>query len=188
MTESFPLHWPSGKPRTSFPGSSKFGTRSIDQAVNILRKQIALLGGDNAVISTNTRLRLDGLPYSKQPQPTDRGVAVYFGHKKRAMCFASDRWDRVQDNIYAVAMTIEALRGIERWGGGKMMEEAFTGFTALPSNSPWDLIGVKPGASPAEIEAAYRDKAKRWHPDAGGSHEQMSKLNAARSELLGRAG
>jgi hypothetical protein len=128
------------------------------------------------------------MPYSKQPQPSDKGVAVYFSHKKRPMCFACDRWDKVQDNIYAVAMTIEALRGIERWGGGKMMEEAFTGFTALPAPpSPWELLGLKPGASSAEIETAYRDKAKRWHPDAGGNHEQMAKLNAARAELMRRA-
>lgn len=187
MTESFPLQWPAGKPRTSFPASSKFGSRSIDQAINILRKQIALLPGGSVVISTNTKLRLDGLPYSKQAQPADKGVAVYFTHKTRPMCFACDRWDKVQDNIYAIAMTIEALRGIDRWGGGKMMEEAFTGFVALPSNSPWDVMGLKPGASREEIESAFREKAKRLHPDHGGSHEQMAKLNAARTELLRRA-
>jgi curved DNA-binding protein CbpA len=69
-----------------------------------------------------------------------------------------------------------------------MVRQAFTGFVALPSNSPWDLLGLKPGASAADIEAAYRDKAKRWHPDHGGSHEQMARLNAARTELLRRTG
>ena len=186
MTEAWPLQWPVGKPRTQFPGTSKFGPRSLDQAVNILRKQIALLGGGSAIISTNTKLRLDGLPYSKQAQPLDKGVAVYFTHKKRQMCFACDRWDKIQDNIYAVAMTIDALRGIDRWGGGTMMEEAFTGFVSLPSNSPWDVLGLKPGSSREEIEAAFRDKAKKAHPDAGGSNEQMAKLNVAKTELLRR--
>jgi hypothetical protein len=185
MTEAFPLQWPLSKPRTPYPATSKFGSRSIGQAIDILRKQIALLGGEHAVISTNTKLRLDGLPYSQQAQPSDKGVAVYFAHKKRPMCFACDRWDKVQDNVYAVAMTIEALRGIERWGGGKMMEEAFTGFTALPGYSHWDVLGLKPGASATEIEAAFRGKAKLVHPDVGGSEAEMAKLNAARSALLG---
>jgi hypothetical protein len=39
------------------------------------------------------------------------------------MCLACDRWDKVQDNIYAIAMTIEPLRGIERWGSGSMVEQ-----------------------------------------------------------------
>ncbi len=54
-------------------------------------------------------------------------------------------------------------------------------------SKPWEVLGVKQGANAAEIESAYREKAKRWHPDAGGSHEQMAKLNAARAELLARA-
>ena len=69
-----------------------------------------------------------------------------------------------------------------------MVQQAFTGFIALPSNSPWEILGLKPGASSTEIDAAYREKAKRWHPDAGGNHEQMAKLNAARAELMRRVG
>ncbi len=29
----------------------------------------------------------------------------------------------------------------------------------------YDLLGLSPGASPAELKAAYRDLAKVWHPD-----------------------
>jgi hypothetical protein len=109
------------------------------------------------------------------------------------MCFACDRWDRAQDDIYAIAMTIEALRGIERWGSGSMVEQAFTGFVALPpprsvSTDPWELLGIRPGATEAEIDAAYREKAKKAHPDApGGSVEAMQALNEARVVVKGKA-
>jgi curved DNA-binding protein CbpA len=57
----------------------------------------------------------------------------------------------------------------------------------LPApESPWETLGLEPGAAFAEIESAYRKKAKLCHPDHGGSHEQMARLNAARSELLRR--
>ena len=42
--------------------------------------------------------------------------------------------------MQAIAKTIEALRGINRWGTGDMMEAAFKGFSALPApdtNKPW---------------------------------------------------
>ncbi|OWK35489.1 DnaJ-class molecular chaperone with C-terminal Zn finger domain [Fimbriiglobus ruber] len=116
-------------------------------------------------------------------------MAVYFTHKGQQMCFCCDRWDSVADNVQAIRKTIEALRGIERWGTGDMVQQAFTGFVALPSNSPWDVLGLKAGANRSEVEVAYREKAKSCHPDRpGGSHEQMARLNAARDVLLRRVG
>jgi|ERR1039457_1936455 DnaJ-domain-containing protein 1 len=186
--EAFPLQWPSGRPRTQYPSASKFGARTIDGVIRILLREIKLLDAGQAVISSNTKLRLDGLPYSGQAQPADRGVAVYFTHKERQMCFACDRWDKVQDNVYAISMTIEALRGIERWGTGDMVEQAFTGFVALPApKSPHEVLGIRPGASDEEIDAAYRRKAMAAHPDRGGSAAAMAELTEARRKLKERA-
>jgi hypothetical protein len=36
-------------------------------------------------------------------------------------------------------------------------------------------LGVKPGASTAELKAAYRDMAKVWHPDRFGHDERLQK-------------
>ncbi|WP_246173675.1 J domain-containing protein [Limnoglobus roseus] len=150
--------------------------------------EIRRLGAGTPVLSTNIKLRLDGLPYSNQSPPADKGVAVYFTHKKQSMCFACDRWDRVQDNIYAIAMTIGALRGIERWGSGSMVEQAFTGFVALPApKSPYEILGVQRGASADEIDTAYRQKAKSAHPDKGGAPGAMEELNRARATLKATA-
>jgi hypothetical protein len=43
----------------------------------------------------------------------------------------------------------------------------------------YQLLGVLPTASTAEIRAAYLQLARRWHPDAGGSADRMRALNAA---------
>ena len=187
MTEAYPLQWPAGRPRTHYPAQSKFGVRTIDQAVRLVREEIRRLKGGSAVISSNMRLRLDGLPYSNQAQPQDKGVSVFFSYNDRSMCFSCDRWDKVQDNIYAIAKTIEALRGIERWGSGDMMQQAFTGFVALPpQESAWYILGIKENASINEIEAAYKAKAKTEHPDAGGSTKRFQRVRGAYERLMNR--
>jgi hypothetical protein len=146
------------------------------------------MGGAQLVISTNIELRRDRLPYANRREPSDKGVAVYFDYKRRPMCFACDRWDRIGDNIYAIAKTIEALRGIERWGSGSMVEQAFTGFVALPApKSAYEILGIRVDASEEEIESAFRQKAKQLHPNAGGSASAMAELNEARRMLKERA-
>lgn len=67
-------------------------------------------------------------------------MAVYFTHEKEPKCFACDCFDRVEDNLQAIRKTIEALRGIERWGSSEMLNRVFKGFAALPErpeHEPW---------------------------------------------------
>jgi DnaJ domain len=47
---------------------------------------------------------------------------------------------------------------------------------------PFAVLGVQPGASREEVQAAYRRAAKRWHPDRDGSPaaaRRMAEVNAA---------
>lgn len=182
--EAYPLHWPAGWPRARHPQSARFDA-SFAKARDGLFNEIKLLGGTYITLSSNVPLRRDGIPYANMAQPTDRGVAVYFLRRGRSMVFACDRWNKVEDNIRAIEKTIEAIRGIERWGASEMMERAFTAFEALPApKSCWEVLGVRPGASADDINGAYRQKARAAHPDAGGSDVAMAELNRARDEAL----
>jgi hypothetical protein len=49
--------------------------------------------------------------------------------------------------------------------------------------SPYEVLGVSPSASPEEIRRAYLALARRHHPDAGGSADQMRRLNEAWAAL-----
>ena len=47
---------------------------------------------------------------------------------------------------------------------------------------PYSILGVREGVPPRELAAAYREQAKRWHPDRGGGEEaerRMAEINAA---------
>jgi hypothetical protein len=58
---------------------------------------------------------------------------------------------------------------------------------AVPSGvDPHEVLGVDPGAAPADVTAAYRRLAKRWHPDRAPSAEaadRMALINAAYDQL-----
>lgn len=181
--EAFPLCWPDYRLR-GFAFRSRFEVGFASARDELLR-EIDRLGGKRVTISSNVKIRKDGLPYADQPEPRDRAIAVYFTYKDRQMCFACDKWDRVKDNMRAIAKTIEALRGIERWGSGEMVNQAFTGFLALesPKRRKWfEILGVAENSRPEVRISAYRAKAKITHPDCGGSQEAMAELNNAAIE------
>jgi len=51
---------------------------------------------------------------------------------------------------------------------------------------PYSVLGVQPGASPAEVARAYRAKAKEWHPDVRGTEDalrRMALINAAYEQI-----
>jgi DnaJ-class molecular chaperone len=48
----------------------------------------------------------------------------------------------------------------------------------------FDLLGLAFPCSVAEVKAAYRDLAKRAHPDRGGSHGEFLELQAAYEQAL----
>ncbi len=185
-TPAFPLQWPAGiaRSQTSRIADAPFSV-TLGDAIKQVMHEIRLMGGTLPVLSSNLELRRDGLPYASQRQPGDCGVAVYFQRQKRPMVFACDRWRKVEHNIRAIAKTIEALRGIERWGSAEMMDRAFTGFEALPAPEQWwDVLGVPRTSDRAVINEAYRIKARGAHPDTGGSDTAMARLNAARDQAL----
>lgn len=188
---AYPLQWPVGWKRTApaWRGSAKFNHRgrdlTINDAVARVRNELRRMGvGEDCVISTNLVLRLDGFPKSGQAEPMDPGAAVYWRESGQVTrCMAIDRYDRVADNLAAIAATLDAMRAIERHGGAEILERAFTGFQALPAPDAkrqwWEVLGVPRSAAADEIRTAYRRLASDHHPDKGGSAERMAEINAA---------
>lgn len=193
MTQAYPLAWPDGWPRARSKKTGQFrhdGRRiNLEVATKRVFEELEKLGvrnpQDDAVISTNLKLNMRGYPRGDQGEPSDRGVAVYWQVKNKPMrVMAIDNYYAVADNLAAIAATLEAMRAIERHGGAQILDRAFTGFQALPAAGPpwYAVLGVTPGATVEQINAAYRAKAMTAHPDKGGSHAAMSELNAARDE------
>ncbi len=205
QAQAYPLQWPQGRTRAGVRERARFHVRRshpseggsynytsrdeipIGRARDAVIDELVRLGARDVVISSNIRLRLDGLMYAgAKPDGGDPGVAVYFRFRGGRLAFACDRWDRVADNLWSIAKTIEALRGIERWGTGEMVAAALKGFRALaPPVRPWRMVfGYGSETKPllTDVEKRYRERASAEHPDRGGDPGRMAELNAARDD------
>ncbi|WP_019170721.1 J domain-containing protein [Pseudaminobacter salicylatoxidans] len=204
---AYPLQWPASRPRKA-PAERRDGRFSIKrhngrwmetkalsvaEALGRLQDELDRIGARYPVVSTNLVTRLDGLPRSGQAEPNDPGVALYFDLSGKPHCMPCDTYTKVAQNIAAIAAYIEATRAIERHGVSSVAE-MFAGFTALPAPNArraWrDVLGFQGVQLPtkAEIDAAWRDKAKKAHPDAGGSDALMAEVNQARADAIKEIG
>lgn len=187
-----PLSWPARQARTprhlrKFNVSMKATT--VSTASVQIQDEVRRLGGTDLVLSTNLQLRVDGFPRSGQPDPEDTGAAVYFTRKGKDLVFACDRYNSVRQNLRAIGLHLEALRGMERWGVGTL-DQAFAGYQALPETAGldpwWKVLGAsEPPRSIDELREIYRAAARQAHPDTGGSHEAFVRVQTAFEE--GRA-
>jgi hypothetical protein len=188
MVDAYPLQWPAGWKRTTNRARSRFGEKdhsnyglklvTHSKALSYTLAEIERLEVKSKVVSTNLQLRNYGLPYASQRLLQDPGVAVYFTKDGKERCIPCDKWDRVEDNLYAIGKTIEALRGIERWGAKDMVTAAFKGFEALPYYSDGDKIKqtdyFEGCRDRYEVRQKYLLLVKSLHPDVGGDKNEFT--------------
>ncbi len=141
---------------------------NIAQGVRRLVAELGRMGIDeeSIIISTNIKPRIDGMPSSNANEPRDLGAAVYWKDKAgKQRCMAIDLYDRIADNLAALAATIEVMRAIKRHGSAEILERAFLGFQALPAPEDWwKVLGFDlPPKTRQEAEDAYRSLAKTQH-------------------------
>lgn len=153
-------------------------------------------------------IRIDGWPRSNAREPMHPGVAVHFeipgiGHVR----YATDTCRFWQHNVRSIALGLEALRAVDRYGITQGREQ-YRGFAQLPAAvpmlevmSPEDaarfIVKIAVDASGAEqfdvddvlsgawLKEAFRLAAKRLHPDQGGNSEDFQKLQAAKRIIEG---
>jgi DnaJ domain len=185
MSQAYPLQWPKNWPKTE-PNrreTSRF-KQTLGAALSNLKKECERLGGKGLVLSSNYTLGNE--------RPSEPGVVAYFVLEQKQIAIPCDRWRHVEDNVHAIALTIEAMRGMERWGAKHMITAMFTGFRALPEKGsgidPRQVLGISPDAVLSEvlITGAFRSKSKIYHPDLPntGDAEKWRQLREAHDMLM----
>jgi len=112
-----------------------------------------------------------------------------------------------EDNLRAIALTLESIRAAKRYGVGRVeRDEHYAGFkhkrveaqTGTPVNGKMSIEAAaavlaacaEGGWTPEvvirsrdEMEKAYRTAAKNTHPDFGGTDHSMARVNLAAQVL-----
>ncbi len=136
-------------------------------------------------------IRLDGMPRAGA-KPSDPAIILSFASKFGPLRYGCDRFYPHEANLRAIALGLEALRTVDRYGITKRGEQ-YRGWAALPAPGETssyeaaartirDLSGIPPaGVGPGPtLREAYRAAAKRVHPDVGGRREDWLELERAR--------
>lgn len=183
------------------------------QTLSLLRRELNCLDVDECVIQVDARssqIRRDGmmLANAKVEHP---GVIVRFETERfGTLVYATDRFvgsysrPAWQENLRAIALGLEALRKVERYGIAERGQQ-YAGYKELGSGIPLgaqqessmsaeqaakfmlDCAGMLKLTSISELledpeiaDFAYKRAAKRSHPDVGGDTETFKRLNEAR--------
>jgi hypothetical protein len=174
-----------------------------------LKFELEKLGAREVVIQCDVEekdVRMDGALRSGA-SPKGPGIIVSFESKHGPLQYATDVFEDWKSNLRAIALGLEALRKIERYGitrsgeqykgwkqlgsgialsGPQMTPQEAARFVAshggrTSAGSIWhDLISNGPLR-----QVVYREAAKRLHPDAGGSKEEFQRLQEAKRVLDG---
>ena len=88
--------------------------------------------------------------------------------------------------IAALSMTglwPRIIRGLRELRGEHVEDPPSTATPPHEMDLCYKILGISPSASWKEIERAYRQKAKRHHPDLGGDEDAMRALNDAYTRI-----
>jgi hypothetical protein len=180
----YPLCWPENKPRAADRKSAPFKT-TLPKAEREIEYEMGRWRARGYIVSMSPRHRA---------KLVDPGIALWWNQPiagkpvAELRVLACDTYEGIEDNAHAIALTLTGLRAFERYGT-YTREQAIEGARlALPPptrvDGPpwWEVLGVEASWPLEAIEALWRSKAEKAHPDRGGSHDEIARLNAAMDE------
>jgi hypothetical protein len=168
--------------KTKYRPGSPFFAEYTDTEI-LLEREIRHLNARNVVLQADclpSEIRLDGT-LKANARLRSPGVILSFDSKHGPLSYPCDKFNNWQSNVRAIALALEALRKVERYGVTKRGEQ-YRGWEQLPEPDPTAIILKYAPHSANDIKNAVREAKKKTHPDAGGTHEDfIAVCNAAES-------
>lgn len=176
--------------------------------LELLQREVGLLGAELLVVQvdvTEAELRRDGM-LRAGARVDFPGVRVSFDSHHGPLTYATDAYEQRyfgdppswQANLRAIALGLEALRAVDRYGVSRRGEQ-YVGWAALPNGQTAMtreeaarlLAEATDGGWSAEmllrdagqVLHAYRRAARVHHPDVGGDGALFGRLTTARDVL-----
>lgn len=124
--------------------------------------------------------RLEGFLQSD----ADRTVKLTYVKNGKTINLQMGSQARAVDNLRVLYLAVEDMRMNEKRGIAEVLQSAYVQLEApRQKRNPYEVLGIYETATLEEAEAIFKAKAKRAHPDGGGSVEQMTELNEAIAQI-----
>ena len=164
------------RPLASWPHADSSGNRrgypfsaTWSQTMNLLRAELGYLGAEDIIMGVcvpPSHIRRDGF-VSADARAFHPGVELSFKatalNRPDRLTYATDACDDWQQNVRSIALGLQALRAVDRYGITRRSEQ-YAGFAAIASGGPDPQIGRKIVESAGSLRAALF----KHHPDQGG--------------------
>jgi len=173
----------------------------------LLERELGQLEAENVVLQmavTDAEIRVDGW-IRANARPQHPGVILTFESVHGPLSYAVETFTDWQANVRGIALALEALRKVDRYGVTKSGEQ-YKGWKALPAKAGTTMsaraaanviVDLSPGwvgefrdysvdqvlTVRTAFKHCYRAAAKASHPDAGGSPERFQLLQQAKAVL-----
>jgi len=145
-----------------------------------LEYEIGRLDGKGVVVGAGFResdLRMDGMPRADRRQAPylHPGVEVSFDSRYGRLTYATDQYTDWKANVRAIALSLEALRSVDRHGVSKRGQQ-YAGWAQLgPGGQDADR-----GRRLGEQHGGIRPALMATHPDHGGDPRDFADVQAFR--------
>lgn len=172
--------WPHDSTPSSQRRSRYTFKASWQSTLKLLRHELQALGAKNIVIGagfTDRDIRLDGWPRSDARTPAHPGIEISFDSPRGRLVYATDSCMQWEDNVRSIALGLESLRAVDRYGITKRGQQ-YAGFRELPSatSEPSADRGRELIREHGDVRAALR----ATHPDTGGDAADFAAVMRAR--------
>ena len=168
--------------------------------LDLLERELGLLKAKDIVFEVDcpsSEIRNDGRLRSSA-KLRGPGIVVSFDSPKGPMRFPCDQYFDWEDNLRAIALTLEHLRAVDRYGVTQHAEQ-YAGWTALPDRrgdeqnradavawlklKAFDVLGLR-DVIDANLPAIAKQLKVQLHPDRRASDVEFKQLMQA-IEVLG---
>lgn len=169
-------------------------TVTLDQAVQFLEEELLTLPAEKINVFTNYD-RLNS-SRSRAKREDDSAVTIEIRMGARTYYLVCDRWAMIDHNLYALHLTVRALKNIVKWGVGDY-ETLLAGFDAAGKHAGFDrdddrsailpewmkTLGLGLNATLDDANAVYRRRAKEVAADEQKLLELNQAIEAARKHF-----
>ncbi|MEM7813254.1 MAG: hypothetical protein AAF532_17395 [Planctomycetota bacterium] len=180
--------WPTERTREHKPCRFRSG---YTDTLRLLDDELYKCDASSVVLQVDlprSQIKNDGTPYAGA-RPNSPGVILSFQTPSGPRSFPCDTYDDWQDNLRAIAKSMEALRAVDRYGVTKRGEQ-YRGFQALGhdggvaagadtttsvSDAWWQICkaaGVTSANHRTDFETVVRKAKRVCHPDSNGGSRQ----------------